>query len=219
MKGFIPKSLAALCMGGGLAASGCWPTYNELVDPCYPERYNYAARQEVYEAFAPQVMNGHVLDQTVWSYHFERGSDQLTHGGMEHLAYIARRRPCPDPRVYLQTAQDVPFDVAAPDKFVEARSALDRKRIQAIERFLTAQTAGRPMTFDVSLHDPSEVGMPAKAAATSMRKNYTGYQGNLPLTGGAPGIVGGGLAAPGGGQGGNGGMAPPGGGGGPQNGG
>ena len=71
--------------------------------------------------FAPQVNNGQVLDQTIWNYHFEPGTDRLTAGGLEHLAYIARRRPHPDTAVYLQTAQDVAYDPASPDKLAETR--------------------------------------------------------------------------------------------------
>jgi hypothetical protein len=184
MKGFVARTLAALCLGGGLAAAGGCYTYHDLVDPCYPDRYEHMARQETVGAFAPQVNNGHVLDQTVWSYHFEKGTDRLTPGGMDHLTYIARRRPCPDPKVYLQTAQDVPYDPATPDKFIAGRGELDRRRMQAIEKYLNAITAGRPMTFDISLHDPADVGMAATPANLSILQNYVGFKGNLPATAG-----------------------------------
>jgi hypothetical protein len=192
MKGFISKTLAALSLGGGLAATGGCVNYYDLVDPCYPQRYNYMARQEVVAAFAPQVNNGHVLDQTVWTYHFEKGTDRLTPGGMDHLTYLARRRPCPDPKVYLQTAQDVPYDAAVPEKFVEARAELDRRRIQAIEKFLNAITAGRPMSFEVCLHDPADVGMAAIPAHLTLLQYYGGFRGNLPAsTGTTSGGIGG----------------------------
>src|SRR5438876_1161430 len=100
MKGLIKKGVTAACLTGGLAVAGGCDTYRNLVDPCYPERYEYAARQEVQAAFAPQVYNGHVLDQTVWNYHFEPGEAKLTKGGQEHLVYLARRRPCPDGTIY-----------------------------------------------------------------------------------------------------------------------
>jgi hypothetical protein len=103
---------------------------------------------------------------------------------MDHLTYLARRRPCPDPKVYLQTAQDVPYDGALPDKFVEARAELDRRRIQAVEKFLTAITAGRPMTFEVCLHDPADVGMAAIPAQLMVGQMYLGYKGNLPASAG-----------------------------------
>src|SRR5262249_20338609 len=153
-------------------------------------------------AIAPQVLNGHVLDQTVWNYHFEPGTDRLTQGGIEHLAYLARRRPCPDPMVYLQTAQDVPYDPAAPDKFAEARVNLDNRRIQAVQNYLTAQTAGRHLNFEVAIHDPGEVGLPATPVGITIQKLNMGYQGNLPTSAGAGGasVSGGGGAAGGGGS-------------------
>src|SRR5438270_10342140 len=132
MKGLINKSVAMLGISGMTLAGGC-DTYRNLVDPCYPERYEFASRQEVVGAMAPQVYNGHVLDQTVWNYQFEPGTDKLTRGGMEHLAYLIRRRPAPDGIVYLQTAEDLPYDPAAPEKFAQVRADLDSRRIQAVQ--------------------------------------------------------------------------------------
>src|SRR5713101_895306 len=119
MKGFIAKTL---CGAGLLAgAFGCtwWgvESYSDLVDPCYPHRYNMAARQEVIGAVSPEMSNGHVLDQTVWNSHFEAGSDKLTPGGRIKLDQLARRRPAPDPIVYVQTAQDIAYDPGNADKF------------------------------------------------------------------------------------------------------
>jgi len=185
MKGLITRSVTMLWATGGLALAGGCDAYHNLVDPCYPQRYEYAARQEVNAAMAPQVANGHVLDQTVWDYHFEPGTSRLTPGGMEHLAYLARRRPCPDSMIYLQTAQGIVFDPAGPGRYAEMRAKLDGERIQAIQNFLNAQTAGRQLTFEVAVHDPSEVGMPAPAAATSLQKLYFGYQGKLASSAGA----------------------------------
>jgi hypothetical protein len=108
---------------------------------------------------------------------FEPGTATLTPGGLEHLAYLARRRPCPDPTIYLQVAQDIPYDPAAPDKFVEARNELDTKRMQAIQDYLTAQTAGRCLTFHVVRHDPAEVGLSAVPVGVSVRIMQTSSQG------------------------------------------
>src|SRR5262245_14901920 len=119
MKGLI-KYTTALCLGGGLAMSTGCNAYRDCVDPCWPERYQYEARQPVLHAFAAQAHNGHVLDQTVWNYQFEPGSDKLTPGGMDHLVYLARRRPCPDSKVYLQTAHDIAYNPDAPDQLVSA---------------------------------------------------------------------------------------------------
>jgi hypothetical protein len=205
MNGIIAKTLTAMVMGGGLAAAGGCYTYHDLVDPCYPKRYAFAAEQEVYQAFDPQVANGHILDQTVWNDHFEPGTDRLTPGGLEHLAYLARRRPAPDPVIYLQVAQDLPYDPAAPAEFVKARSKLDTRRIEAIEKYLSAETAGRPVAFEVRIHDPAVVGMSAIPANISIQQMYTGYRGNLPITAGAGSVnTAGGAGATGGATGGSG---------------
>ena len=104
MKGLIRKGAAGLGCAAALAGTGGCYTYRDLVDPCYPARYEYMARREVNTALAPQVINGHVLDQTIWNHMFEPNTDKLTPGGVAHLAYLARRRPAPDPTVYVQTA-------------------------------------------------------------------------------------------------------------------
>src|SRR5258707_14958922 len=116
MKGLIKHAAAACFCGAAAAGAGGCYTYREVVDPCYPERYEPMARQEVHGAFAPQVQNGRALDQTVWDFHFEAGGDRLTPGGLERLDYMIRRRPQPYNTVYVQTAKNVPYDPAAPDK-------------------------------------------------------------------------------------------------------
>lgn len=196
MNGFIFKAVCAAYLGSSLVLAGGCVTYHDLVDSCYPQRYECAARHEVEAAFGPQVYNGHVLDQTVWNDMFEAGTDQLTPGGMDHLAYIARRRPVPDPKVYLQTAQDVAYDPAAPEKFVEARNTLDQKRIGAVQKYLTAITDGRPVPFEVLVHDPAEVGIAAVPANIAVQLMYTGFRGNLPVTVGVNATGGAGAAGP-----------------------
>ena len=153
MKRFFRNSLTGLALGtGALSLAGCCQhyTYRDLVDPCWPERYNSQARRTTREVFDTQAANGHVLDQTVWNYHWEIDpktggpSDKLTLAGMEHLKYLSRRRPCPDPRIYLQTAQEVPGGAALPlEKFAAARAEIDTKRSAAIQAYLAAVTSGR----------------------------------------------------------------------------
>ena len=181
MKGFIAKTVTAVGMSGAaiVMANGCY--YRDLVDPCYPQRYNYAARMEVNQALAPQVRNGHILDQTVWNYDFEPGTARLTPGGMEILAYMARRRPTPDNCIYVQIAEppDITYDPKAPDKYSEARAKLDNERVQAVQNFLAAETAGRNLTFNVILHDPAEVGISANPANRSVQAMQAASQGVL----------------------------------------
>jgi len=174
MKGFITKTVTAVSLSGGALGliNGCY--YRDLVDPCYPQRYEYAARMEVNQAFAPQVRNGHILEQTVWNYEFEPGTARLTPGGMDRLAYMARRRPAPDTTIYLQIAQppDVIFEPKNPDKFAETRAKLDNERIQAIQSYLASETSGRNLTFNVVLHDPGEVGI----SALNLQRSLTAAQ-------------------------------------------
>jgi hypothetical protein len=182
MKGLINKWVTALACGGALSGVGCLP--DKCVDPCYPMRYAYMARQSVNAAMAPQVQNGHVLDQTIWNYYFEPGTDKLTAGGLERLAYLARRRPSPDTVLYLQTAQDVVFDQNAPEKMAEARQTLDGKRIAAVQAYLTAQTTGRPTPFQIVIHDPAEPSLASAAANNIMSQNYYRFMGGNFMMGG-----------------------------------
>lgn len=198
MKGFINKSLMALGCTGALAAlQGC-ECYRNIVDPCYPERYNYQARQETKAALGAQVYNGHVLEQTVWNHDFETGTDRLTPGGMEHLAYLARRRPSVDTVVYLQTAQDVAYDQgdatkpANPNtaKFIETRNDLNNRRTRSIQAFLSAQTSGRNLKFEVVVHDPPEVGIAASYAGLAASRMNGAAEGTRQTGGGGAGVVG-----------------------------
>jgi hypothetical protein len=180
MNGFIKKAAAQVILGAGFATTvvGCH-CYRELVDPCWPERYNAMARHSVRDTFNAQAMNGHILDQTVWDYHFEvdpkngAGTDKLLPGGMEHLDYLARRRPAPDLQLYLQTSRDPKLDAA---------------RVNAVKAYMRKATSGRivPMEFEVAVHDPSEVGNHArplggnqrnpqvKGAVQELHNNYKG---------------------------------------------
>ncbi len=194
MKGLIRKAALALCCVAGAGGVGC-VTYHDLVDPCYPARYNAEAAHEVYAASGPQINNGHVLDQTIWAYDFEPGTDRLTPGGWEHLDIIARRRPQPDPIVYLQAAQlgvlvegaDVAYDPDKPDQSMAKRQELDAKRVVAIQKFLGTQTDGRRGDFQVLVHDPSPVGVPDVWGVTEFGAMVGRVRGGLPTGGGSAG--------------------------------
>lgn len=198
MNGIMTKAVSAACLAGALAAAQGCHHMDEVVDPCYPERYGHMARQCVRDIFGAQTHNGHVLDQTVWNHHFEPGTDRLTLGGMDHLAYLARRRPHPDPMIYVQTAYDgAAYDAGAPGKYAEARGALDTKRVQAVKTYLDAQTSGRGLSFDVLVHDPGEVGMAAARQGLSIQQMHSGSRGMMQTAGGGGG---GGGASGGGGS-------------------
>jgi hypothetical protein len=209
MNGFIKRIMALVCAGGvATIVAGCCGDKRlcDCYDNCWLHRYGYQAEQSVLQTFGAQVNNGHVLDQTVWSYHFEPGTANLTQGGLDHLSYLARRRPEPDPKIYLQTAQDVKYDPAGPEKFATDRGKLDEARKEAILRYLTAETAGRPVAFEVAVHDPSSVGMPAPFIGRAYDQFIKSPpQGVMPSTGVGGGMSGGGVSGGGSGGGGGGG--------------
>jgi hypothetical protein len=207
MKGFITKRLWAkavllACAGAPLAVTGCYE-YKDLVDPCYPQRYEHMAETETLGILGAQVNKGHMLDQTVWNYHFETGTDKLNAMGIEHLAYLARRCPQPDTLLFLQTAQvttgdtqprDLVYDPANPDKLAASRADLDAKRIAAIRNFMLANSAGKGLDFQVAVIDPSDPGLSSIAINAAMRDLYgTHFKGNLAGTAGS--TVGGGAGA------------------------
>jgi hypothetical protein len=180
--------------GACTAPTGSW---KDLYDKCWPERYNTLARRSVNHAMAPQVMNGHVLDQTVWNHHFEVGNDRLTEGGLAHLQYLSRRRPCADKTVYLATAMDLRYDPACPDRYAGAKQELDTLRVAAIQKYLTALNAGRPQEFEVKIHDPADVSIHTTGAGLSVIQMYGRYRGGLPTQAGGAGGGGGGASSAG----------------------
>lgn len=175
---FSRQALAGAVLAGAIGSGGC-KTLGDCVDPCYPERYNYKARNEVIAAFAPQVQNGHILDQTLYNTAFVVGTDELTNIGRDQLDTLVRRRPYPDPRVFLATARDIPYEPANPGAFVETRRNLDNARAAAVQKYLGAQTAGRPMQFEVVVHDPMPVGEHADPANKSIRLWQQAFTGSL----------------------------------------
>jgi hypothetical protein len=184
MKGFIPRTMLGLSLSL-VSLAGC-TCYREIVDPCWPQRYNALERQSVNDALNAQANNGHILDQTIWNYHFEHlatgaPTAQLNPAGIEHLKLISRRRPAPDTHIFLATAQDIPgLAQQAPDKALAERKALDDRRIEAIRRYLAIQ-AGTAIAYNIEIHDPDEVGMAALQMVGSLppgqpRQVFGGYQ-------------------------------------------
>lgn len=211
MSRMLKAAAAACAVAGSFGAVGCHSTdsggasldnrYAGYVDPCWPERYNYAARAEVLSPFAIHAANGEIIDSTLWTYHFDAGTDKLNPAGMERLDYLTRKRPAPPARLYLQTARDLAYDAANPDKMVAARDDLNVRRAEAIKRYLTASTAGRNLApFEVTVIDPADISFRAEGPASAVRgwpgRFVSGIGGvnsnNLSGTGGgvAPGTPG-----------------------------
>ena len=180
MNGFITKNTLRLCFSafGLVSLIGCYQ-YRDLVDPCWPERYNSMARHSVREMHFAQAEKGHMLEQTVWNWYFEREPDdtkvkdakpgdptaRLNPAGMEVLRRISRTLPAPDFQLFLQNAQDVKYDAKdGPETIVAKREKLNRDRIDSILRFLATQPT--PGAFQVAVHD---------FAPTSLRGEWPGW--------------------------------------------
>jgi len=231
MKGFIALNLTGVLFGAAFLSIGCQPIKYHLCDPCYPERYWYEARHNLNHLYANQTNNGHVLDQTVWNYHFEKdykkdpetgkwsvyNTAKLNEMGIEHLQYLVRRRPKADPKLYLQTAVDIPYNGAiAPEDLANLRAQLDKERMQAVNNFLVAHLKNRhhEYAFQIVVHDPGDVTIAAApiggnvgpvAVPGAVAQMYANFRGVLAIVGGGGGMAGGGGGGSGGGGGGIGG--------------
>jgi hypothetical protein len=169
----------------GQGAHGKW------YDIAWPDRYNYAARQAVVAPFAQQAANGHFLHQTIWNFYFEPGTDKLTPGGMDKLNSLAHATPGPDPRIYVQNAQDLGTTPENMDKVLAMRTDLNAKRAAAIQKYMATQF-GPPIPYEVLVHDAPTPGISGVFAGNAYRGQGSGYRGGL--TSGSIGIgsVGGG---------------------------
>ncbi len=172
--------------GGTGGGDGCGAIYRSFVDPCYPERYSVVARAEVLAPFAAQVHNGHVLNQTVYNWHFDSGTDQLNGAGKAKLDSIAQTRPGPDPRIYLQVARDIGAGIESDGKVHELREEMTAKRAAAIQRYMASQPSIHPVAYEIFIHDPVVPGIPAEFSAAAYRGQQQGYRGGI---GGGSGSV------------------------------
>jgi hypothetical protein len=171
---------AGVGVAGGGAACGDGAILRTYIDPCWPERYNRVARDEVLAPFAAQVNNGHVLNQTIWNWYFDAGTDKLNTAGLAKLDSIARTRPAPDYRLYLQAARDVVVTPTNMDKVAAERDELTARRAAAIQKYMATQPAiGTPVAYEVFVHDAPTVGIPAEFSASSFRGQSRGYVGGI----------------------------------------
>lgn len=201
--------LAGVLATGMVSLTGCVGTYSDIVDPCYQDRYNCMARETVIVPQTTMAENGTALEQTVYNYHFREGSDELLPGGKSLLIRLARRRPQPDTRIYVQATND---ESVLGNRNLEEigakRKELNEKRVAAVAEFLKAI---RPdVGFTIAVHDPSKIGIFSEEARSAISDMHSSATGNMQLQG--PGGVaaggGGGGEQGGGGQGGGGGGAP-----------
>lgn len=196
MKRFLNLTAAAVVLGSSMLAGGCMSSvserienrpgsqsrYDDVRDPCWPERYNFEARKPVIATYAAHVNNGHILNQTIVNGDFELGSEKLTAGGLQRLDTLARVRPV-DPHVFLAKSRDVAYDSTKPAEYTRLTGELDAKRITAITTYLNASTAGRNLSFDVTVIDPADQFVPASGPAQSYRGYPLRFQSGINTTG------------------------------------
>jgi hypothetical protein len=165
--------------GGGHHGNGNRQDHHgKWYDISWPDRYNYAARQAVVAPYAQQAANGHFLHQTLWNFYFEPGSDKLTAGGMDKLTSMAHATPGPDPRIYIQHAQDIATTPENMGTVAGLRNDLNAKRAVAIQKYMATQF-GPPITYEVLVHDAPVPGISSVFASGAYRGQGTGYRGGL----------------------------------------
>ena len=174
MKGFIKQTAATLWFSAALfTLLGCYH-YRDVVDPCYPERYNSMARHSVREMHNAQADKGHLLDHTIWSNDFD--GKKLKPSGIERLRYVSHREPAPLlMKVYLQTVT-IPFDPKRPaEDQIKERDTLNEARIESIKAFLATQTSeDRNTTYEIKVHEYAQPTYPAEWSVEALevsRKN------------------------------------------------
>lgn len=212
MKKFVrAASFAALVVGSAVSVGctgvpggnlsngpGIQSRYNKVVDPCPQERYKVSARDNVVQPFDAMANNANNLDVTVWNTHFEAGKENLNAAGLRKIDYIARRLPSPVSKVWIQTARDLPYDAANPQKVVNLRTELDAKRCQAVLAYLSAQPNGQAMHYDVQAHDAVDPAMPTQGPTNAYRGLAAQFGSSVGGTGiGGAQVGSGGGAAPG----------------------
>jgi hypothetical protein len=200
MKTHLKLTTAVIAIGCSLMATGCAGDRPSLqdrqtdnVDPCWIPRYSSYARKSVLDVHGAQVANGHDLHQTLMNYHFEQGSGELNPAGRAKLDQILRQRPTVDGKLNLQTARDINYDEKNPGALQSKRADLDSKRINSIQQYVSASTAGRNVTVDVTVKDPSDMSMDASGPSNAVRGLVGLYQSGI------QGVAGGQVAGAGGG--------------------
>lgn len=198
----VRAATAAVMVASGLAvgcASADRPGVQERFQQvnnnnCWPERPSAMAREAVLHPFETQRNNAAVLDGVLNNLDFEAGSEKLNGVGRDKLDRLARKMPAPDPKVYVQTANDVPYDDNAPEKAVAARVELDQKRAQTVLAYLNTRPNTRGAAFEVQSIDIADPGINSAGPAQSVRGLVTQYRSTL------QGSIGGQLQGVGGGQ-------------------
>ncbi len=195
MNGFIKRTAAVVVLGSAAALPGCCKDATlGCYDNCWLERYSYQAKQSEMQTFDAQVNNGHVLDQTVFAYHFDARHGQADQGrpGAPGLPGAAPSSARPE-----DLFADGPGPALRLGRAGAIQQRSQRTGLQARggdSAFLNADTAGRPMAFEVIVHDAPTPGLATQPIGNAVQRHYDSFTGSL-ATGTAAG-GGGGAATP-----------------------
>src|SRR5262245_8450230 len=134
------KSRLALWLAGGVVgwqalagtAAGQNPKFYKLHNCYWPQPYIEATRMAVREPFVIQAQNGLMLEQTIWNYHFEYGTDRLHPSCVAFLDRMSRRPAEPVLQLFLQTARDIRFFAERPKDYKKDQADLNTRRIKAV---------------------------------------------------------------------------------------
>ena len=189
INGFIKQTAAALCLTAGIVTLFGCHAYREIVDPCWPERYNAMASGSVREVHNAQAYKGHILNHSIWLGDFD--GDKLNPSGIAKLKYIAHREPTAlVMKVWLQNADE--NDPAR-------RDFVNGLRTKAILAYLHTQRNERqPTHYEVEFHNYTQPTHPAhwtEWAVINVEKNIAGGKAQpfiAPTVGGGSGGGGGG---------------------------
>lgn len=76
-------------------------------DHCWPEQYSRESMRRIEDPFRQQMVNGNILETTIWTHLFEKEEGreaELSTAGHARLQYLARKRPYVIPTLQLQTS-------------------------------------------------------------------------------------------------------------------
>ena len=174
MKGFIARTVAVRpAVAAGLGLVGCCGYATSWIPATPTLQYAWHARKSA-SAFTPQIQNGHVLDQTVWNWHFETDEKDpnigptLNAAGMENLNYLVRRRRAPTRRsTWRPPRSSRPTTSGASGELCRRTAASWTRTARSPSRSTwTAQTAAAVVERSMSsVHDPAEPYLPADTPA------------------------------------------------------
>ena len=106
-------------------------------DPECEHFYSDLSRQSVMSATALQAIRGRELESTMWNHHFVSPTDELTPSGRALLHRLARKDRGMPMQIFIQTANDLPFEDGELLEYSEQINELNKKRAKKVNDYIT----------------------------------------------------------------------------------